>query len=146
MPGSWYPGRFPRMVIGPIQSIPETHGEYDWMRRKRSLCAEMFDWYLGPGVTLYQVAKRLSELGIPTPRGQTTLASLDGREDFTQSYLQGHSPMPIVSGTFRLADASRPCPRSEWANRKRVGRQKNGFRCRCRRSSPRRYLRRCKRS
>ena len=34
------------------------------------IVAEMFDWYLEPGVTLYQVAKRLSELGIPTPRGK----------------------------------------------------------------------------
>ena len=35
-----------------------------------AIVAEMFEWYLEPGATLYQVAKRLSKLGIPTPRGK----------------------------------------------------------------------------
>lgn len=32
--------------------------------------AQMFDWYLEPGATLYRIAKRLSELGLPTPTGK----------------------------------------------------------------------------
>jgi site-specific DNA recombinase len=32
--------------------------------------AQMFEWYLEPGVTLYRVAKRLTDLGLPTPAGK----------------------------------------------------------------------------
>ena len=32
--------------------------------------AQMFDWYLEPGATLYRIAKRLSDLNLPTPTGK----------------------------------------------------------------------------
>ena len=32
--------------------------------------AQMFDWYLEPGTTLYRIAKRLSDLNLPTPTGK----------------------------------------------------------------------------
>ena len=34
-----------------------------------AIITEMFEWYLAPGVSLYGVAKRLTDLGLPTPRG-----------------------------------------------------------------------------
>ncbi|HEV2244643.1 MAG TPA: recombinase family protein [Streptosporangiaceae bacterium] len=34
------------------------------------LVAQMFDWYLEPQATLYQVARRLSDLGVATPTGK----------------------------------------------------------------------------
>ena len=36
-----------------------------------AIVAEMFAWYLQPGATLGQVARRLNDLGIPTPRGKS---------------------------------------------------------------------------
>ena len=33
------------------------------------LIAQLFDWYLEPGATIYQLAARLTDLGVPTPRG-----------------------------------------------------------------------------
>src|SRR2546429_14489 len=35
-----------------------------------ALVAELFAWYLEPQATLYQLAKRLTDLGIPTPTGK----------------------------------------------------------------------------
>jgi site-specific DNA recombinase len=35
-----------------------------------AIAAQMFDWYLEPGVSLYCVAKRLTDLGLPTPTGK----------------------------------------------------------------------------
>ena len=33
------------------------------------LVAQLFDWYLEPGATIYQLAARLTDLGVPTPMG-----------------------------------------------------------------------------
>src|SRR5437763_10482921 len=33
------------------------------------LIAQLFDWYLEPGATIYQLAARLTDLGVPTPMG-----------------------------------------------------------------------------
>jgi site-specific DNA recombinase len=34
-----------------------------------ALIAQLFDWYLEPGATIYQLAARLTGLGVPTPMG-----------------------------------------------------------------------------
>jgi site-specific DNA recombinase len=34
-----------------------------------ALIAQLFDWYLEPGATIYQLAARLTDLGVPAPRG-----------------------------------------------------------------------------
>jgi len=34
-----------------------------------ALVAQLFDWYLEPRGTVYRLARRLTELGVPTPRG-----------------------------------------------------------------------------
>src|SRR6266704_2193130 len=34
-----------------------------------TLVAQLFDWYLEPQATVYQLARRLTDLGVPTPRG-----------------------------------------------------------------------------
>src|SRR6266496_1349988 len=34
-----------------------------------ALVAQLFDWYLEPGATIYRLARRLTDLGVPTPRG-----------------------------------------------------------------------------
>ena len=34
------------------------------------LVAQLFDWYLEPGATVYRLARRLTELGVATRRGQ----------------------------------------------------------------------------
>jgi site-specific DNA recombinase len=39
-------------------------------KTEAAIVAEMFDWYLEPGATLYRVAKRLTELAIPTSAGK----------------------------------------------------------------------------
>ena len=33
------------------------------------LVAQLFDWYLEPGATIYQLAARLTDLGVPPPIG-----------------------------------------------------------------------------
>ena len=35
-----------------------------------SIVRQMFAWYLEPGATLYRIAKRLTDLGLPTPMGK----------------------------------------------------------------------------
>jgi site-specific DNA recombinase len=35
-----------------------------------ALVARLFDWYLEPGATVYRLARRLTDLGVPTPRGK----------------------------------------------------------------------------
>ena len=35
-----------------------------------AMVAQMFDWYLEPRISLYRVAMRLSDLGLPTPTGK----------------------------------------------------------------------------
>ena len=35
-----------------------------------AIVTQMFDWYLEPGTTLYGIAKRLSDLGVPSPMGK----------------------------------------------------------------------------
>src|SRR5258708_6155627 len=44
------------------------------------LVAQLFDWYLEPQATLYQVARRLTDLGVATPMGKPrwTVASVRG--------------------------------------------------------------------
>ena len=34
-----------------------------------ALIAQLFDWYLEPGATIYRLAARLTDLGVPTPMG-----------------------------------------------------------------------------
>jgi site-specific DNA recombinase len=34
-----------------------------------ALVAQLFDWYLEPRATIYRLARRLTDLGVPTPRG-----------------------------------------------------------------------------
>jgi len=34
-----------------------------------ALVAQLFDWYLEPQVTIYRLARRLTDLGVPAPRG-----------------------------------------------------------------------------
>jgi site-specific DNA recombinase len=34
-----------------------------------ALVAQLFDWYLEPGATIYRLARRLTDLGVPTPMG-----------------------------------------------------------------------------
>src|SRR5947207_5553607 len=34
-----------------------------------ALVAQLFDWYLEPRATVYRLARRLTDLGVPTPRG-----------------------------------------------------------------------------
>ena len=34
------------------------------------LVAQLFDWYLEPGATVYRLARRLTDLGVPTPTGK----------------------------------------------------------------------------
>jgi len=36
-----------------------------------AVVAQMFEWYLEPGVNLYRVARRLTDLGLPTPAGKS---------------------------------------------------------------------------
>src|SRR2546429_9342685 len=35
-----------------------------------ALVAQLFDWYLEPQATIYRLARRLTDLGVPTPRGR----------------------------------------------------------------------------
>ena len=34
-----------------------------------ALVAQLFDWYLEPQATIYRLARRLTDLGVPAPRG-----------------------------------------------------------------------------
>src|SRR6266550_2195245 len=61
-----FPGR--PMSAGPhdqlLLQIRGAVAEYE-----RTLIAERFDWYLEPQATIYQLAARLTALGVPAPRG-----------------------------------------------------------------------------
>ena len=51
---------------------PERPRRADAMRTEpgeAALVAQLFDWYLEPQATVYQLARRLTDLGVPTPRG-----------------------------------------------------------------------------
>src|SRR6266511_339859 len=55
------------------QVDPQRTGEVAGVRVEQDeavLVAQLFDWYLEAGVTLYRLAKRLTDLGIATPTGK----------------------------------------------------------------------------
>ncbi len=51
---------------------------------------QIFTWYLEPGVSLYEIAKRLYDLGIPAPRGKAT---------WSTSTIRGILTNPAYTGT-----------------------------------------------
>jgi site-specific DNA recombinase len=65
-----------------------------------TLVAEMFAWYLEPGCTLYRVAKRLTELGVPTPTGKPR---------WNVSSVRGILRNPAYTGTA-YANRTQPIP------------------------------------
>ena len=65
-----------------------------------AVVAEMFDWYLEPGTTLYGVAKRLTDLGLPTPTG---------KQRWNVSTVRGILTNSAYTGTTH-ANRSRPVP------------------------------------
>lgn len=65
-----------------------------------TLVAEMFDWYLEPGGTLYRVAKTLTDLRVPTPTGKPR---------WNVSTVRGILRNPAYKGTA-YANRTRPAP------------------------------------
>src|SRR5260370_3866936 len=45
-----------------------------------ALVAQLFDWYLEPQATIYRLARRLTDLGVPAPTGgpRSNVASVRG--------------------------------------------------------------------
>jgi site-specific DNA recombinase len=62
-----------------------------------AIVVQMFEWYLEPEATLYRMAKRLTDLGLPTPRGKPR---------WSTSTVRGILKNPAYTGT---AYANRIC-------------------------------------
>jgi site-specific DNA recombinase len=54
--------------LDPDQPREPEHVHVD--KAEAAIVGQMFNWYLEPKATLYRVAKRLTELGVPTPTGK----------------------------------------------------------------------------
>jgi site-specific DNA recombinase len=54
-----------------------------------AVITQMFDWYLEPGVTLYHVAKRLTDLDVPTPGGKSRRSASTVRSILTNHAYAG---------------------------------------------------------
>ena len=83
-----------------------------------ALIAQLFDWYLEPGATIYQLAARLTDLGVPTPMGgpRWNVASVRGilrNPAYAVATVQPHpggaSPPPQVGDAPGRAGPE-PCP------------------------------------
>ncbi len=68
-----------------------------------ALIEQMFNWYLEPAGTLYQVASRLTQLGIPTPGGKARWASSTVRNLFRNTAYIGTA----YANRFRTEPAKR---------------------------------------
>jgi site-specific DNA recombinase len=89
------------------------------------LVAQLFDWYLEPRATLYALAKRLSDLGVPTPMGKArwNVASVRGllhhpaytglatanRTRATRARVRKSALLPVGPGESQV-----PRPPEEW--------------------------------
>jgi site-specific DNA recombinase len=85
----------------------------------------MFEWYLEPSVNLYRVAKRLTDLGLPTPAGKARWSTSTVRHILTNEAYTGVAyaqRLQVVPSKRRLS-ALRPVgkgeseverPRDEW--------------------------------
>jgi site-specific DNA recombinase len=90
-----------------------------------AMVAQMFTWYLEPQNTLYSIAKRLSDLGLPTPSGKTrwNVATVRGILKNTayigQTYANRSYPVPSKQRKSALLPvgpgvSSAPRPEEEW--------------------------------
>ena len=90
-----------------------------------AVVAQMFEWYLEPGVNLYRVARRLTDLGLPTPAGKSRWSISTVRSILTNEVYTGVAyaqRLQVVPSRRRLS-ALRPIgkgesaverPRDEW--------------------------------
>jgi len=79
--------------------------------------SQMFEWYLEPGVTLYRVAKRLTDLGLPTPTGKARWSVSTVRSILTNHAYTGvayANRLRVVPSKRRLS-ALRPIGKGESA-------------------------------
>ena len=102
-----------------------------------ALVAQLFDWYLEPQATVYRLARRLTDLGVATPRGKPrwNVASVRGilrNPAYTGRALTNRTQVAPAAG------ASRRCCQPGRAKAMPRGRRKTGSPSRSRRSSPRR--------
>src|SRR6516225_10212488 len=108
-----------------------------------ALLAQLFDWYLQPRATLYQLTARLASLGAASPTGKPrwTAASVRGilrNPAYAGQALTGRTrPAPARLRKSALVPAGRASPMPR-------GRNRTGSRCRSRRSSRRRSSPRCR--
>ena len=90
-----------------------------------AVVVQMFDWYLEPGVNLYRVAKRLTDLGLPTPAGKSRWSVSTVRSILTNEVYTGiaYAQRLQVVPSRRRWSALRPVgkgestverPREEW--------------------------------
>ena len=108
-----------------------------------ALVAQLFDWYLEPQGTVYRLARRLTDLGVPTPRGgpRWNTASVRG---ILRNPAYACGRCPTAPRSRRPAAASRRCSRPGRASAMPRGRRKTGSPSRSRRSSRRRPSPRCR--
>ena len=99
-----------------------------------ALVAQLFDWYLEPQATVYRLARRLTDLGVPTPRvgPRWNVASVRGILR-NPSYAVPRCPNRTRVALARAA--SRRCCRPGRGSAMPRGRRKTGSPSRSRRSS-----------
>jgi DNA invertase Pin-like site-specific DNA recombinase len=101
------------------------------------LVAQLFDWYLEPQATVYQLAKRLTEFGVATPTGKPRWNAASVRGILRNPAYTGRA----LTNRTRVVPARRrksALLRSARAKATPHARRRTGSRCRSRQSSPRR--------
>lgn len=84
-------------------------------KAEAAIVMHMFEWYLEPGVTLYRVAKRLTDLGLPTPAGKSRWSVSTVRNILTNHAYTGvayANRLRVVPSKRRLS-ALRPIGKGE---------------------------------
>ena len=108
-----------------------------------ALVVQMFGSYLEPRVTLYQLAKRLTDLGVATPTGKPRWNAASVRGILRNPAYAGRA-QTNRTGSPRPGSANPRCCRSARAKATRHARRRSGSKSRCRRSSPRKPSPRCR--
>ncbi len=112
-----------------------------------ALVAELFAWYLEPQATLYQLAKRLTDLGIPTPTGKPRSQRGQCPRHPAQPRLHrpgADQPHPGRARTHAQVGHAAGRPRRQPRTQAQRGLDRGAGPSRHRRSSPRRPSRRCR--
>jgi len=87
-------------IVPPDAPRDPDHVQID--EAEAAIIIRMFDWYLEPGATLYQVAKRLTDLAILTPHGKERWSTSTVRNILTNTAYTGTT----YANRYRMVEAT----------------------------------------